>query len=105
MEYRSLGRSGVMVSPLCLGAMNFGGPTNEEDSFTILNRAQEAGVNFIDTANVYIRSLSPATMVTSAGQPATSSGTHPILLLPPRGDGLLFGAAPLFRRRPAKDKP
>ena len=53
MEYRSLGRSGVMVSPLCLGAMNFGGPTNEEDSFTILNRAQEAGVNFIDTANVY----------------------------------------------------
>jgi aryl-alcohol dehydrogenase-like predicted oxidoreductase len=33
--------------------MNFGGPTNEEDSFTILNRAQEAGVNFIDTANVY----------------------------------------------------
>jgi aryl-alcohol dehydrogenase-like predicted oxidoreductase len=53
MEYRSLGRSGVMVSPLCLGAMNFGGPTNEEDSFTILNRAQEAGLNFIDTANVY----------------------------------------------------
>ncbi len=53
MEYRSLGRSGVMVSPLCLGAMNFGGPTNEEDSFIILARALEAGVNFIDTANVY----------------------------------------------------
>ncbi|MBI4928904.1 MAG: aldo/keto reductase [Anaerolineae bacterium] len=53
MEYRSLGRTGVMVSPLCLGAMNFGGPTNEEDSFRIINRALEGGINFIDTANVY----------------------------------------------------
>jgi aryl-alcohol dehydrogenase-like predicted oxidoreductase len=53
MEYRSLGRSGVLVSPLCLGAMNFGGPTNEVDSFTILNQAIDAGINFIDTANVY----------------------------------------------------
>ena len=53
MQYRSLGRTGVMVSPLCLGAMNFGGPTNEEDSRIILNRALEAGLNFIDTANVY----------------------------------------------------
>jgi len=54
MEYRSLGRTGVMVSPLCLGAMNFGGPTNEADSLTILSRALEAGINFIDTANVYV---------------------------------------------------
>lgn len=53
MEYRSLGRTGVMVSPLCLGAMNFGGPTNEADSHTILDRALESGLNFIDTANVY----------------------------------------------------
>ncbi|HSB72770.1 MAG TPA: aldo/keto reductase, partial [Candidatus Methylomirabilis sp.] len=53
MEYRSLGRTGVMVSPLCLGAMNFGGPTSETDSLVILNRALEAGLNFIDTANVY----------------------------------------------------
>jgi len=53
MEYRSLGRSGVMVSPLCLGAMNFGGPTNKEDTIAIINRALEAGINFIDTANVY----------------------------------------------------
>jgi aryl-alcohol dehydrogenase-like predicted oxidoreductase len=53
MEYRSLGRTGVMVSPLCLGAMNFGGPTREADAFVILNRALEAGINFIDTANVY----------------------------------------------------
>jgi aryl-alcohol dehydrogenase-like predicted oxidoreductase len=53
MEYRILGRSGVLVSPLCLGAMNFGGPTNEADSLSILARAIEAGINFIDTANVY----------------------------------------------------
>jgi aryl-alcohol dehydrogenase-like predicted oxidoreductase len=53
MEYRSLGRTGVMVSPLCLGVMNFGGPTTEADAFTILGRALDAGINFIDTANVY----------------------------------------------------
>lgn len=53
MEYRSLGRTGVQVSPLCLGAMNFGGPTNEADSIAIIDAALEAGINFIDTANVY----------------------------------------------------
>ncbi len=53
MEYRSLGRTGVMVSPLCLGAMNFGNPTSKEDSIRIINRALEAGINFVDTANVY----------------------------------------------------
>jgi len=53
MEYRSLGRSGVMVSPLCLGAMNFPSPTSEEEAVAIIQRALEAGINFIDTANVY----------------------------------------------------
>ena len=53
MEYRSLGRTGVMVSPLCLGAMNFGGPTGKEESIAIINRALDAGINFVDTANVY----------------------------------------------------
>lgn len=53
MEYRQLGRTGVMVSPLCLGAMNFGTPTPEAESTAILNRALEAGINFIDTANSY----------------------------------------------------
>jgi 1-deoxyxylulose-5-phosphate synthase len=53
MEYRPLGRTGVMVSSLCLGVMNFGGVTNKEDSIAILNRALDAGINFIDTANVY----------------------------------------------------
>lgn len=53
MEYRPLGRTGVMVSPLCLGVMNFGGVTSEIDSIAMVNRAIEAGINFIDTANVY----------------------------------------------------
>jgi aryl-alcohol dehydrogenase-like predicted oxidoreductase len=55
MEYRMLGRSGVLVSPLCLGTMNFGGPTDEEDSFAIMQKAVEGGINFFDTANVYTK--------------------------------------------------
>jgi aryl-alcohol dehydrogenase (NADP+) len=53
MEYRNLGRSGLKVSPLCLGAMMFGGPTNEADSRHIIAAAKDIGVNFIDTADVY----------------------------------------------------
>lgn len=53
MTYRSLGRTGVQVSPLCLGAMNFGDPTSEEDSLRIIDAALDGGINFIDTANVY----------------------------------------------------
>ncbi len=53
MEYKSLGRSGVKVSPLCLGCMNFGGGTDEKDSIRIIDQAIDAGINFIDTANVY----------------------------------------------------
>ena len=55
MEYRPLGRTGVMVSPLCLGAMMFGawGNPDHEDSVRIIHRALDAGINFIDTADVY----------------------------------------------------
>jgi len=53
MEYRMLGRSGVLVSPLCLGTMNFGSSTNQEDSFAIMQKALDGGINFFDTANVY----------------------------------------------------
>jgi aryl-alcohol dehydrogenase-like predicted oxidoreductase len=55
MEYRNLGRSGLKVSPLCLGAMMFGGWGNpdHEDSIRIIHRAMDAGINFIDTANGY----------------------------------------------------
>jgi NDP-hexose C3-ketoreductase / dTDP-4-oxo-2-deoxy-alpha-D-pentos-2-ene 2,3-reductase len=53
MQYVQLGRSGVTVSRLCLGTMNFGPETTEADSFTIMDRALELGLNFFDTANVY----------------------------------------------------
>jgi NDP-hexose 2,3-enoyl reductase len=53
MEYTNLGRTGLKVSPLCLGTMNFGSRTTEEDSFAIMDRALEHGINFYDTANVY----------------------------------------------------
>ncbi|WP_084965695.1 aldo/keto reductase [Thermoactinospora rubra] len=53
MEYVNLGRSGLKVSPLCLGTMNFGPQTSEEDSFAIMDRAHELGINFFDSADVY----------------------------------------------------
>ena len=53
MEYRNLGRTGLKVSPLCLGTMNFGPQTSEEDSYAIMDKALEVGLNFFDTANVY----------------------------------------------------
>lgn len=53
MDYARLGRSGLKVSPLCLGAMMFGGPTDEATSLRIVASAREAGVNFIDTADAY----------------------------------------------------
>ncbi|TVT49882.1 aldo/keto reductase [Amycolatopsis rhizosphaerae] len=55
MEYTRLGRSGLSVSRLVLGTMNFGAETSEEDSHTIMDRAHEHGINFFDTANVYGR--------------------------------------------------
>ncbi|HYN75771.1 MAG TPA: aldo/keto reductase [Candidatus Limnocylindria bacterium] len=53
MEHTHLGRSGLSVSRLCLGTMNFGPQTNEPDSWTVMDRAHEVGLNFFDSANVY----------------------------------------------------
>ena len=53
MDYVHLGRTGLKVSRLCLGTMNFGPATTEPDSFAIMDRAHEHGINFFDTANVY----------------------------------------------------
>ncbi|MEA2287604.1 MAG: hypothetical protein QOJ21_3647 [Solirubrobacteraceae bacterium] len=57
MNYRTLGRTGVEVSPLCLGAMMFGawGNPDHDDSVRVIHRALDAGINFIDTADVYSR--------------------------------------------------
>ena len=53
MDYVKLGRSALKVSPFCLGTMNFGPETSEPDSYAIMDRAHEIGINFFDTANVY----------------------------------------------------
>ncbi|MBV7339709.1 aldo/keto reductase [Chloroflexi bacterium TSY] len=58
MDYRSLGRTGVQVSPLCLGCWNFGDRTSPEDAYKIIEHAIDAGINFVDTANSYHRGRS-----------------------------------------------
>ncbi len=58
MDHRNLGRTGVRVSPLCLGTMMFGGRTPPDESYAIIDRALDAGINFIDTADVYHRGAS-----------------------------------------------
>jgi len=55
MDYRNLGRTGLNVSELCLGTMQFGWTADEARSYEILNAAYEAGINFLDTANIYSR--------------------------------------------------
>lgn len=68
MEHRQLGRSALRVSTLCLGTMNFGPRTSEADSFAILDRAVDAGINFVDTANQYGGSLGVGTTETIIGK-------------------------------------
>jgi aryl-alcohol dehydrogenase-like predicted oxidoreductase len=53
MEYIQLGRTGLKVSRLCLGTMNFGPKTTEQDSFAIMDKAHDLGISFFDTANTY----------------------------------------------------
>src|SRR4249919_2150421 len=57
MEQRELGRTGVSVSPLCLGAMMFGawGNPDHDESIRVIHHALDAGINFVDTADVYAR--------------------------------------------------
>ena len=53
MDYRPLGQTGLKVSPICLGTVNFSKRTTEEDSLKIIHRALDEGINFVDTANIY----------------------------------------------------
>ena len=53
IEHKRLGKHGVLVSNICLGTMNFGWHTSPEESFKIMDRALELGINFFDTADVY----------------------------------------------------
>lgn len=70
MEYTHLGRTGLAVSRLCLGTMNFGPLTSPEDSHAIMDRAHDLGINFFDTANRYGSAGGPA------GQAGGSSNAH-----------------------------
>ena len=58
MEYRTLGRSSVKVSALCLGCMSFGRRTEQDEAIRIIHAAIDAGINFLDTANIYARGVS-----------------------------------------------
>jgi aryl-alcohol dehydrogenase-like predicted oxidoreductase len=53
MQYTHLGKTGVVVSRLCLGTMRYGTEVSEEESFGIMNKTLEVGINFFDTANAY----------------------------------------------------
>jgi aryl-alcohol dehydrogenase-like predicted oxidoreductase len=77
MEYRSLGRTGVKVSPLCLGTMMFGRSTNEKDSIAIIEHALAEGINFVDTANGYSQGLSE----TYTGKALAKSGRRDRVVL------------------------
>ena len=70
MEYTHLGRTGLAVSRLCLGTMNFGSLTPPAESHAIMDRAHELGINFFDTANAYGRGNSPV------GQVAKNDESH-----------------------------
>jgi aryl-alcohol dehydrogenase-like predicted oxidoreductase len=70
MEYTHLGRSGLLVSRLCLGTMNFGSLTPPDEAHVIMDRAHELGINFFDTANAYGRAESPV------GQLAKNDQSH-----------------------------
>ena len=57
MKYRKMGRTGLMVSEICLGTMTFGNQVNEAESIKLVKRAMDAGINFIDTADQYVNGL------------------------------------------------
>src|SRR6201995_3825693 len=70
MQFTHLGRSGLTVSRLCLGTMNFGPLTSEADSHAIMDSAHENGINFFDTANAYgLRSAAPSGRGPARGSP------------------------------------
>src|SRR3954465_10886943 len=78
MDYRSLGSTGMKVSPLCLGAMMFGsiGNPDHDDCVRIIHRALDAGINFIDTADVY--SAGESEIIT--GQALAGGKRHDVIL-------------------------
>ena len=85
MQYRNLGRSGVQVSPLCLGCMTFGARTPDDEAYRMLAEAVDRGINFIDTANVYSRGASE--IVT--GEAIKRTGKRASLILATKAHGVM----------------
>jgi aryl-alcohol dehydrogenase-like predicted oxidoreductase len=86
MDYRTLGRSGLKVSPICLGTMMFGGPTDEPTAARIMAAARDAGVNFVDTADAYTDGRSEE-IVGRAAAPERSHWVVATKLANPTGAG------------------
>ena len=85
VEMRLLGRTGVQVSNLCLGAWNFGARASPEDSYVIVDRAIERGLNFIDTANAYSRGRSE----TITGEALKRNGKRDRIVLATKFHGVM----------------
>ena len=86
MQFKHFGRTGLSVSRLCLGTGTFGHQTGEAEAFRIFDAAADAGVNFIDTADVYPAGALPATTsqppVDASASPAPLTSTINFLKLP-----------------------
>ncbi|NUM48777.1 MAG: aldo/keto reductase, partial [Anaerolineales bacterium] len=88
MNYKSFGRTGIKVSELCLGCMNFGGKTPEAEAIQIIHQAVELGINFLDTANVYSRGGSEMVV----GRALQRSGKRDKLILATKVNGRMDDA-------------
>jgi aryl-alcohol dehydrogenase-like predicted oxidoreductase len=97
MEYVNLGRTGLKVSRLCLGTMNFGPLTDEASSFAIMDRALDLGINFFDTANVYGWKLGEGITENIIGRWLAQGGRREKIVLATKVFGRM-GEAPNERR-------
>jgi aryl-alcohol dehydrogenase-like predicted oxidoreductase len=101
MHYRTLGRTGIQVSPYALGAMNFGAMSNadQDDAVRIIHRAFDVGINLIDTADVYSRGESEEIVGQALrGPPGTDVGQLQMAYNPPSV------VKPTLRRRPLEQR-
>jgi aryl-alcohol dehydrogenase-like predicted oxidoreductase len=96
MDYRLLGRTGVRVSPLCMGTQNFGAPTEEKEAAIMIDLALDHGINLIDTSNSYNAGESEAIIGRSL---AASGRRHETLIASKRiirpGQGPMIAATPV----------
>ena len=109
MQHTNLGRTGLSVSRLCLGTMNFGARTSEADSHTIMDRALEVGINFFDTANRYGRDVSMGFTEEVIGRWLAQGGRREQIVLAtkvfgPMGDGVNDRGVSAYHIRRACDE-